>query len=303
MAKEIASQIKNISYEDALNDYKKLRDIDYVKINPNSCIGNKAIDYFFFHHRLATKGPKGISFLDFIENKQLTQKNYIIKTVEYHKKKNKKQTPNDTIKFLYHVFQLYYGSINNFKPMTAKYIYCKYKPNTILDFSAGWGGRLLSAMASNINYIGYDTNVSLVNAYNEMLKVYKTNGTAKIIFADSASVDYSNLMYNMVFTSPPYYKNKLLETYENMPEYKSKDDFLNNFLYPVVKKTYTYLQLGGAYILNIPIHMYNDLIPILGEANEKIPLKITHRIKMVEDNENLYKEYMYVWIKTTQKVF
>ena len=53
--------------------------------------------------------------------------------------------------------------------MISKYLYEIYKPTTILDFSMGWGGRLVAAMTiPNIKYIGFDTNTDLINPYKKI---------------------------------------------------------------------------------------------------------------------------------------
>ena len=46
-----------------------------------------------------------------------------------------------------------------FKPATAKYIYTKYNATCVLDFTAGWGGRMLGASSMDIGYVGFDTNI------------------------------------------------------------------------------------------------------------------------------------------------
>lgn len=295
----LVKQIKPITKKEALEDYEKLKNIDCKDINLNSLIGNKATDYFFFKYRLKTKSVKNISFIefynDFIKNeKEYMKKKWIKSFVAYSKKK-----PNlNKEKILYYMFGMYQSSISQFKPIQAKYIYCKYKPKIILDFSAGWGGRCLGAMSLNIDYIGFDINKSLKTPYKQMINFYSHDSKVNIYFTDSSKVDYSKFKYDMVFTSPPYFdeKRKAIETYEYMPNYKDKEDFNNKFFFPVVENTYKYLDKNGIYALNIPKYMYIDIKKILGKYNKRIKLSITDR-HAEKVNQKKYEEYIYIWKK------
>jgi len=293
--KNLSLKLKNISLEDAKEDYEKLKTIECKNINQRSLLGNKALDYFFFEKRLMTKNRKNINFFDYVRNiKDVENKQYFINFMNYYKDS---KTTKENI--LYNFYRLYYGSVQSFKPIIAKALYCKYRPKTILDFSAGWGGRALAAMSMDLNYIGFDTNKDLKNIYNKMIKTYQHNGNVKIYIKDSSKVDYSKFKYDMVFTSPPYFKEtKLLETYENMPVYRTKEEFNNNFLFPVVINTYKYLSSGGQFCLNIPKYMYEDLKKILGKSNHKFLLYIAKRnLNMKNLSSNDYDEYVYIWNK------
>lgn len=285
----IAAQLKSILKEDAIQDYEKLRDTPCNKINQSSLVGNKAMDFFFFTHRLKTRTAKGINFEEWLKTDEY-KKPYYQRLIQYEVKNG---TP--LIKAKYAAFTLYSGSgtINAFKPIIARSLYCKYNPTTILDFSAGWGGRCLAAMSLDKNYIGFDTNTSLKKAYAEMIDLYPTEGDIKIYFKDSSKVDYSKYKYDMVFTSPPYFKKtKPTERYANMPTYKDREDFNERFFFPVVANTYKHLSSGGIYALNIPMDMYDDIKSVIGAASTKIPLALRSRSKNIE-----YKEFIYVWKK------
>jgi tRNA1(Val) A37 N6-methylase TrmN6 len=298
--KSVAEKISSVTKELAMEDYQKLRDIPCKGINQKSLIGNRVMNYYFLKHRINTKSKKGVSFMEFL-------KKGLVNTVPSYKRlyqygiKNKK---TDLVS-KYDVFRMYFGSIQGFKPLIAKMLYCKYKPKTILDFSAGWGGRALGAMALDINYIGFDTNKDLQTAYGAMIKECPHDSNVKIHFQDSSKVDYSKYNYDMVFTSPPYYmKTKPTEGYKFMPEYKDREDFNQRFFFPVVEKTWKHLQSGGTYALNIPMDMYDDLkkAKLLPKLSKKIPLFIQPRFsnKAVQERSgqtSTYKEYIYIWKK------
>lgn len=287
---DLATKIKPITKQEALKDYEKLRAIDCKDINPRSNIGNNAMDYFTFKYRLNTKVKGKYDFPTFWKNKEYLKSPSSIRLFEYGLDHGK-----DKYTSAFDVFRLYKGSANAFKPIIAKQLYCIYKPKTILDISAGWGGRCLGAMSMDINYIGFDTNTNLRKSYEGIIKTYPSDSDVKIFFKDSSTVDFNKFDYDFVFTSPPYYKDTYLtEKYENMPSYTSKEEFNENFLFPVVINSFNGMKKGGHYCLNIPIDMYEDVKQVLGKSTKKYPLHIQSRYS---DKKPTYKEYIYVWDK------
>lgn len=287
----LAKKIKPITKEQAVEDYEKLRDANCKDINPKSHSGSRAMDYFFFALRLQTKGKGGVNFKEFYENKEYLKEGSAKRLYEYNLAHRKSH-----IVAAYDVFRLYKSSINAFKPIVAKELYCKYNPKTILDFSAGWGGRCLAAMSMDINYIGFDTNKGLKKAYDGMVKLYPTNSKVSMHFVDSSKVDFTKYTYDFVFTSPPYFqKTKPTEEYRDMPKYENRDEFNEKFFFPVVRNSFNGLSKGGHFCLNIPMDMYEDVKKVLGTADKKYPLYIQSRYS---DRPPVYKEFIYVWNKT-----
>jgi hypothetical protein len=280
--------LKNITKETITKDFYKLQKLNYNFTSPFSRVGNKIVDYFTFQERLKTKGNKGISFVEFLENidKYTGRKSY--KTfLEYEGNKNRSLLTNQ-----YDFFRLYFGSIAIFKPLNAIMVYDRYKPKTVLDFTAGWGGRLVACCATNINYIGIDNNMNLKEPYQNMTKFLHQYSTSDIqlFFEDCLTVDYSKMDYDMVLTSPPYYD---IEIYGEKSPFNSKEEWNEQFYIPIITTTYKYLKVGGYYCLNVPIEIYDQIcVPLLGESNEKIPLPIVKR-----KNSSKYQEFIYVWIK------
>jgi len=274
--------IKNISLNDAKNDLENLKNLKKKSINSdNYLIGLKYLDYFFFKYRLETR-LKGYSFYDVFKNKELYNK-----LIKRGRKLNPYYNP---IIQLYDAYRLYIGSNNQFRPSVARNIYLYFKPTSILDFSAGWGGRMLGALSiPDLKYTGYDTNKKLKKSYDKIITSNNASDRIKIKFMDSSKEDFSKLKYDMVFTSPPYYNT---EIYENMPKYKSLEDFYNNFLFKVIFKTYKYLKSGGYFILNIPDDIYYDLVTVFRKFDKKYKYLIRKRNKDFRGYENIY-----VWKK------
>jgi 16S rRNA G966 N2-methylase RsmD len=286
----IAKKIKNISKEEAINDYQHLKQVNLKKVTNETRIGNKFVDYFTFLPRLETISKKGMSYFDFIEDTEYHKKKYIQNLLNY-------QRGDDKYVALYRIFKLHCGSIGLFKPLTAMEIYTRFQPKSVLDPTMGWGGRLVGACALDVpNYIGIDTNKSLKEPYKNMVKTLKELGTQtniKLMFKDALKVDYSKLDYDCVFTSPPYYN---IEIYEGT-KYKTDEEWDENFYIPLFTQTYKHLKRGGHFILNIPKKLYENVcLDLLGKANIKIPLKKKAHPKN-KNTEQDYTEFLYVWTK------
>jgi len=303
---ELAKLIRNINEKEALESYQDLKKADCEKYPGLGRAGLKALDYLFFQHRIKAK-TKNLSFYEAMHDSKIIKHldNLILK---YKKLDTEKLSIGDLQKNRYSVFQLYYGSVNQFRPIVAKWVYCMLKPKIgVLDFSAGWGGRCLAAISLNIPYIGIDTNTNLEKSYYDMLGMFEPDAKGKMIFKQSEHVDFSKFKYDLCFTSPPYFK---IEKYEKMPNYPTKQDFLDKFFIPVVLKAWKYLTYNGHLALNMPEEMYNALKNKLPPISKilKLPLANKHS-KAAQKGENgdkiknhsHYEEYIYVWKKHNRK--
>ena len=291
---EIANKIKDITVADLEEDMEKLIQIgkDAYTMSSRSRIGNNVVDYFTFLQRLETKGKYDISFFGFIQNiEEFKQKKFIQTMLTYYKDvKNKNNTKNEYI-VLKEVYNICISAINIMRPLNCMEIYTKYKAKRVLNFCAGWGGSTVAAAALNLDaYYGVEINSDLKQPYDNMIQFLKTRCATKFenIIADAVDVDYSNMIYDTVFSSPPYY---FLEKYANNVKYGSKKDMDDKFYRPLFTKTYNGLQPGGHYIINICKEVYDNVLKgLLGDAHESFPLKKSKR-------QNNHTEMVYVWVK------
>lgn len=199
---------------------------------------------------------------------------------------------------VYPAFQLWCGCINIFRPVMAKWLYTKYEVKVgVLDFSAGWGSRLLGALAVGIPYTGIDTNRELIEPYQRLVTDYNPKKSPVTMIWDKAeNVDFSEMDYDMCLTSPPYYT---LEKYQHMPEYTSKKDFYDTFLIPVVTKAFRYLKPNGHMVLNMPVELYEavkDVLPPLHDTLEYYKSDRHSAMKKSAKHTRSY-EHIYVWKK------
>jgi hypothetical protein len=270
---ELAKKMRPITVHEALKSYEDLK--TYPCQDPGlSRAGIRALDYFFFHHRLKTETKAHISFFHAMKDPQLVD--FLTQLVQRYKKKSPSEyTPEGLLNAQYGVFQLYYGTVNQFRPAAAKWVYCQLKPKVgILDFSSGWGGRALAAMSMGIPYYGFDANTKLKTSYKNMIDLYESKSIIEMNFMPSETVDFSKYKYDLVFTSPPYF---MIEKYEKMPAYESKQNFLERFFSPVIERVWKHLLPGGYMALNMPEEMYDAIKGMLPNIHTKMLLPLHNR--------------------------
>lgn len=138
-----------------------------------------------------------------------------------------------------------------FKPVNMTYIIKLLNVKSVLDPSSGWGDRLVAAMATDIRYVGVDPNSDLHPVYNKMIQFFGKS-TKKYTMIDDTIQDAKlpNEKFDMVFTSPPYFK---IEQYNNRGRVKDIDEhqWFENFMKPMINKTVDKLKNGGFLVLVI----------------------------------------------------
>ena len=127
------------------------------------------------------------------------------------------------------------------------------KDSLMLDFSAGWGDRLLGAIASDIRYIGFDPNTNLKKSHDEIIQTFGDPNRHKIIYEPSELYDMSQIEdVDLVFTSPPFFDLELYtgdnQSVDTNPTY---EEWLVYFLFKVIRNTWQTLKMGGYYCLYI----------------------------------------------------
>lgn len=255
---------KLISHKELKKDLDNLKKFD-ASTNANNFYGNKFLYHHQFKNLLKCKREDTNKTIYDIYNDPVQWD----KMLENTRKRNRGgRTAAGNI---FECFRINLGSVVMFKATTAKYLYQKYKATSVLDPTAGWGGRMLGAWALDINYIGCDTNIEMKPAYDEMIRFMEedapnfgnglfkeeTNSKQKMIWQSCLDIDFSKLDYDFVLTSPPYIN---LEIYEHMPLWDSDTAFYKEFFIPLWQKCVDNIKPGGHVCFNISPKMYDDAI-------------------------------------------
>jgi tRNA1(Val) A37 N6-methylase TrmN6 len=153
------------------------------------------------------------------------------------------------------------ASVSNYRPMIAKAIISKYCPldGTVVDFAAGFGGRLLGAIASHRNYVGIEPNHSQVKGFLRMSKALRSQGFGlpRLTFlhgtAESKLFRMKSASVELVFSSPPFfnwehYSRSRRQSFRQYPTYQM---WLEGFLHPAISQSFRILKSGGHLALNV----------------------------------------------------
>lgn len=150
---------------------------------------------------------------------------------------------------------------SQFRPSAAKTIYEHFNAESVLDFSMGWGDRILGARTSNCvkNYVGFDPNINLLDGYiNQIQSYHKLNGSKIINYklfpncAEDSSIGLNDT-FDLIFTSPPYFDKEKYDHSElqSFKKYKNFDSWMKNFLFKTIELRSKNLKRGGHLVINI----------------------------------------------------
>jgi hypothetical protein len=130
----------------------------------------------------------------------------------------------------------------------------KLKNKKWLDISAGWGDRLLTAMALDMEYHGFDPNIDLIDGHHQMIDMFGNHKKHIIYYEPFEKAIIPNVKYDVILTSPPYFN---LEEYapnqkeQSIVNYPDLNDWIVNFLFASLLKAWEHLKIGGFLILHL----------------------------------------------------
>lgn len=288
---------KHLSDEELLSDLNNLKNVDMAK-NRNNFYGNPFLYHFQIKNLLQCKRENGSTIYDIWNDKAEWDK--LIENTRKRNRGGKTAAGN-----VFECFRINTGSVVMFKSSTAKYLYQKYKATSVLDPTAGWGGRMLGAWALGIDYTGIDTNINMTPAYNKMIdfldnydygvELFETKkSNLNMIWQSALDVDVSNIEYDFVLTSPPYVN---LEIYEHMSQWESDEKFYVEFFIPIWKKCVDNIKKGGHVCFNISPKMYNDALAFgLPKCDDEEDLlqQMGQKVKSLKKGKKK-QDKIYIW--------
>jgi len=266
-SKNIRMPMLQITEQEMLDEFEKLKKLDSKTLLKNGT----------FSSRYPFKAPKKNWYID-IDKKGMKASNYFHQENRWHCDSINSPSPYRTwtqerfrLTLFKALWTLKFPKINEttlrsaislrkyiasqFRPSAAKTIYEFFNSKRVLDFSAGWGDRLL-AFASCENtehYTGIDPNTALFEGYQKQIETYGGNKEYKMITGCAEDVILEEAFYDTVFTSPPYFnveKYSKDET-QSFKKYKKVDEWLDKFLFKSLDNAWKALKRGGYFIVNL----------------------------------------------------
>jgi len=153
------------------------------------------------------------------------------------------------------------GTIQNFKPQNAAAIWeyiCPVMWGRVLDFSSGYGGRMLGAMTSSMryHYTGIDPNTKTYKGLTALGDLCNDVIGTEYEMHHVGSEDFiptDDIPYDAAFSSPPYFN---LEVYSDEPtqcmnRYSEREIWFEQYVEPTLKMLNVNLADGALYAVNI----------------------------------------------------
>lgn len=221
-----------------------------------------------------------------------------------------------------------------FKPHVAKMLYLKYKAETILDTSCGWGDRLAAFYATDNaqEYYGCDPNEKTFENYKKQCIEYERllgcydplivdrdglficTGIKRVCIQNQPAEDMDwDIIPDTIdfsFTSPPYFCTERYnegnegEHLQSWSRYSTYEDWRDKFFLPVAERTMSKLKDGGHMLYNImnpkikgvTFNASEDLIRhFAGNFVEQIGMRIKQRPRNIsKENSDALFSKMYI---------
>lgn len=123
----------------------------------------------------------------------------------------------------------------------------------ILDISAGWGDRLVTAMAMGHNYWGFDPNVNLQSGYQRMIEKFGHPDRHRVDPLPFEEAVLPSESFDLVLSSPPFFDLEIYtdQTTQSVTRFPQFRIWLVDFLFRSLHTAWNALKPGGY----LAIHM------------------------------------------------
>lgn len=152
-----------------------------------------------------------------------------------------------------------------FKCSLVRSIIMLFNARSMLDFSAGWGDRLIGALGSPCltAYVGVDPNQDLKPGHDAIIEsllpiresVFGSNGSFRIIYEPFQHCTmFENQTFDLVFTSPPYFDFEIYTEKvkgQSILDFPDFEDWVAGFLFASLKKAWSFLNDCGHLVIHL----------------------------------------------------
>lgn len=145
--------------------------------------------------------------------------------------------------------------VSNFRPTVARALVDRLSEqgSSVLDFSAGYGGRLLGTATLDRHYIGIDPASGQCRGLRRMATAFGCNATIIRGCAEDILPTLKGTSFSLVFSSPPYfrlerYSAEKSQSFRRHPNYSL---WFRKFLSPAIENAHRLLHKHGRLALNV----------------------------------------------------
>ena len=152
--------------------------------------------------------------------------------------------------------------VSNFRPTAAHAIYNRFLPDggTTWDMSGGYGGRLLGAIKSQINYIATEPATETFKGLKEIIKdwsvvsnIFRKVPHFEIVQKGSEDFLPDKESLDLCFTSPPYFNTEKYSDEETQSyiKFPTQDEWTDGFLRKTIQNCHYGLKPNRYMLINI----------------------------------------------------
>lgn len=243
---------------------------------------NKIIDHYSFTCRMKCK-------VDELSPYEYSKK-HKVNIFEASKKVN--VCTNFNITRVIFLFKHIFGNNTNFQQIKW------------LDPSAGWGSRLIGAIALDLaQYQGIDPNTCMTPVYKNIINELSLKPSKFNVWEggfENFPLDKFNLNNNfdIVFTSPPFFDFEIYSknTHQSTEQYPNVQSWTTGFLIPLVDKSFKALKKNGFLVLYIESKKADYVQFIQKYIQQKY--NINHNTLFMKYDDNQILRSFYIWKKT-----
>ena len=224
-------------------------------------------DNFAFTGTVTGAGESNIPYFDVAPSSNIAYSDNTSHTIQL-------ATVNkDTASGLRKTLRIMTGSqgVSNFRPTAAHAIYSRFLPEggTTWDMSGGYGGRLLGAIKSQINYIATEPASDTVKGLNEIIvdfgyisNIFRKIPHMEIVQKGSEDFLPDKESLDLCFTSPPYFNTEKYSDEETQSyiKFPTQDEWVEGFLRKTIQNCRYGLKPNRYMLINIAdVKSFNHL--------------------------------------------
>lgn len=142
--------------------------------------------------------------------------------------------------------------VSNFKPSVAMYIYKNFcKNGKVLDYSSGFGSRMLSAMSLGMEYVGYEPNSKTYENLKKFGEFIRANLGGSYCIHNQGSettIPYKDY-FGIAFSSPPYFDYEIYceEESQSIKRFPELSEWLTQYWEATIKNCIGSLREDGVF--------------------------------------------------------
>lgn len=250
---QLARELESVNFypqyspEELRTDWKKLVEWSTTEtsINSTSRLGMKLSEHYcpnFYQ----IENDKGVSFAGLWKSTNLE------KILRWNRKSHSTPYLSEIKRGIYFCCGLTKNTM--YRPQMMKLACLRYKPQRVLDPCAGWGGRMLGAVAYGAHYTAFEPNTTTYSNLQQIVNFLRIQNQVTLICDDARNMKkYAIQPVDMVLTSPPYFDLEVYthEDTQSITRTSTYREWADGFLRDIIALGLEHLSPNGVSCWNV----------------------------------------------------